>query len=226
MFKQTIATISIMLFLLLPLSATESAMERLNKLTNKRLVLVHPDLRKAYPTIKKQMERAFPQYKLQVSETYRTCEEQMRRWLIGRNKSGKIDNNPKTKIVTKAKCGASLHQYFWAMDLLPYRQNGQPEWNDWTFWKKLKAVVISLGLVSGADFKGLGDWAHVELSASATNIKKLCGKRGCDREDIALLNPKKPSKSPILAVNKPKKSDANIRQPKPAETNRPARKGS
>jgi D-alanyl-D-alanine carboxypeptidase len=193
-FKKTVVMISLIPFLILPISATESAMERLNKLTNKRLVLVHPDLQKAYPFIKRQMERAFPQYKLQVLETFRPCEEQMRLWRIGRNKFGNIDNNPKTKIVTKAKCGGSLHQYFWAMDLLPYRQNGQPEWNDWEFWKKLKAVVVSLGLVSGADFKGLGDWAHVELSASAANIKKLCGKRGCDPEDIALLpKPKMPN---------------------------------
>lgn len=113
MLKKIAMTIGLMFCLILPLSATEDPMERLNNLTNKRLLLVHPELRSKFWIIKKIMERAFPQYKVQVTTTYRTCKEQTDLYGHGRDRYGNIDKDPKTRIVTNAKCnGGAKHLYF------------------------------------------------------------------------------------------------------------------
>jgi hypothetical protein len=100
------------------------------------------------------------------------------------------------------------------MDVLSYRKNGQPEWNDLNFWKRLKEVVTSLNLKSGGDFK-FKDYPHIELLASMVQIKRQCGPRGCNPADIALLNPKKSSnkkgKTQKLATN-PSKNSPKLKQ--------------
>lgn len=221
--RRVISTGLVLFFLVLSIQAnTPIPNDRLTELTNERLKMVHPELRKKFRTIKQYMEKYFPQYRIQIIKTYRTCEEQEKEWRKGRDKTGKIDNDPKTKVVTYARCGQSYHNFFLALDLAPFR-DGKPVWEDWKFWKKLSEVVISLQLQSGGNFKKLKDYTHIELTTEFARVKKICGNKGCEPQDkIAVFKIKSPdskqSRQQNLADNK--KVTSKNKQRKPNEASR------
>jgi peptidoglycan L-alanyl-D-glutamate endopeptidase CwlK len=92
--------------------------------------------------------------KYRVTCTLRTNQEQALLYQIGRSKPGKI--------VTHAKPGFSPHNWSLARDYV-ILYLGKCLWNTkHPLWLLFRACVHEAGLVSGADWKTIKDWGHVE----------------------------------------------------------------
>lgn len=110
---------------------------------------------------------------VQVSQAYRSNEEQQALYDIGRTKPGKA--------VTNAKPGTSFHNYGAAADLFFLNEKGEAYWSTLAF-KKVWAVAKELGLdkqglVWGGDFKSLVDYPHFQMGNSLEEAKKRFEKR-------------------------------------------------
>lgn len=97
---------------------------------------------------------------IRVVQGLRTWAEQDALYAQGRTTPGKI--------VTNARGGFSWHNMGLAADLVPSQFGpGQPYSPDWNSshpaWKRMEAVAVSLGLVSGASWIRLVDAPHVEI---------------------------------------------------------------
>jgi peptidoglycan L-alanyl-D-glutamate endopeptidase CwlK len=126
----------------------------MNAISIARLGAVHPNL--SYRI--HQMVEMVP-FDFEVSQGLRTYAEQDALYAQGRTSPGRI--------VTYASAGYSWHNFGLAADLVPEDITpGQPDWNlSNPVWAKLVSVAESLGLVSGAEWKGPQlDTAHVQLT--------------------------------------------------------------
>lgn len=93
-----------------------------------------------------------PAITIRVVQGLRTWAEQLTLWSKGRDAQGRIVD-PKA-VVTHAKPGSSYHNFGLAIDVAPFDQDGQPDWNaSHPAWKRMIAVGESLGLYSGSHFE-------------------------------------------------------------------------
>ena len=96
----------------------------------------------------------------QISDGYRTPEEQDALYAIGRTKKGKI--------VTNAKAGQSSHNYGVAIDIFFLLEDGSASWSIPLYrrlWKAAQVVGLQeKGLTWSGDWKTFKEMAHFELS--------------------------------------------------------------
>ena len=125
----------------------------------------HPILAQAYVASKAQFEVLFPEYRVLVTCTHRSNQEQADLYAIGRTKPGRK--------VTNAKPGQSKHNDLpsKAIDIaFQHRVTGKLSWNIGLFKKfydlmKAHSPVIRWGahVTNGGDFKTINDAPHYEL---------------------------------------------------------------
>lgn len=90
--------------------------------------------------------------KLEVTQGVRTWPEQDTLYAEGRTSPGKE--------VTNAKAGESWHNYGCAIDVAPFINDQQPDWDEaHPAWARIVAIGESLGLRSGISWK---DEPHFE----------------------------------------------------------------
>lgn len=159
--------------------ARASAAAKMEQRTNRNLERIHPKVSAEFRKVKAELEAMFPQYTIVVIDGYRTCEAQNEEFAKGRTKPGRI--------VTYARCGESSHNYGAGLDALPFDENGKPVRNDRKFWRTFVKVVIKHGFESGGTWKKLQDYSHVQSNYYLSKARKLCGKNGCDLNELAKL---------------------------------------
>lgn len=138
-----------------------------------QLDLVCPDVADRWRQVEKLMWENH-NYKIRITEGYRSFESQLAVWKQGRKKtaSGWVVVDPK-KIVTHAMPGESFHQYGLAIDSCfeggdPYLDR-LPK-NDCTFlWNEYGRFCKSVGLEWGGDWKGsANDRPHCQMTYGYT----------------------------------------------------------
>ncbi len=107
-----------------------------------------------------------PSLSIQVTQGFRSWNEQDNLYAQGRTTPGKI--------VTNAPGGYSMHNLGLAVDLVPEDViPGQPNWNvESEAWKKLLAAGPACGLAEGAQWRTFPDNPHFypqELPANPTD---------------------------------------------------------
>ncbi|MDP3729885.1 MAG: M15 family metallopeptidase [bacterium] len=95
-------------------------------------------------------------YKINITQSLRTIEEQDALYAQGRTKPGNI--------VTKAKGGYSLHNFGVAFDICPI-VNGKAAWNDTELFKKIGAIGSRIGLEWGGTWASFEDLPHFQFLA-------------------------------------------------------------
>jgi hypothetical protein len=111
-----------------------------------------------------------------LRETYRSLATQLEYWQKGRElQNGIWVVIDKTKVVTNAQPGASLHVYGMAVDSVPHLQSPnsklglQWSWDDYDLtqkgrqrvpWEKLAAAYRQVGMEAGADWVKFPDLPH------------------------------------------------------------------
>ena len=152
-------------------------LNRLIEKSNKKLVNVHPYVKnKAIELIKKAYAEGIY---IQVTQGFRSIEEQNELYAIGRTKPGKI--------VTKAKGGQSIHNYGLAFDIVVLNNDGSLNWNTSDKrWKRVGQIGQSIGLEWGGTWKTFKDYPHFQYTFGLT-LKDL--QRG-----------KRPPNSPVLTA--------------------------
>lgn len=98
-------------------------------------------------------------YTIQITQTFRTFEEQDALYAQGRTKPGNI--------VTNAKGGYSLHNYRVAFDFVPIK-NGQAMWNDLATFDAVGKIGVRLGLEWGGNWSSFIDRPHFQYLAGYT----------------------------------------------------------
>jgi|SRR5579864_1562163 len=94
--------------------------------------------------------------KLEVTQGIRTWPEQDALWAIGHTEPGKP--------VTNAKGGESWHNYGCAVDVAPFINDQQPDWDEsHPAWARIVEIGESLGLRSGISWK---DEPHFEYTGT------------------------------------------------------------
>lgn len=135
--------------------------------SNKKLVGVHPYVKnKAIELIKKAYTEGIY---IQVTQGFRSIEEQNELYAQGRTKPGKI--------VTKAKGGQSIHNYGLAFDIAVLNKDGSINWNDTSLYVKVGQLGKSLGLEWGGDWKTIKDMPHFQYTFGLTLKDLQKGKR-------------------------------------------------
>lgn len=91
-----------------------------------------------------------------VTDGRRTMEEQRRLYAQGRTKQGKV--------VTNAQAGQSAHNFGYAVDLAPLKQDGKTiDWNaSKETWKRMADIAVEMGLTAGFYFSTIYDAPHIE----------------------------------------------------------------
>jgi peptidoglycan L-alanyl-D-glutamate endopeptidase CwlK len=91
---------------------------------------------------------------LEVTQGLRTWAEQDALWAIGHTSPGVP--------VTNAKGGESWHNYGCAVDVAPFINDQQPDWDEnHPAWARIVAIGESLGLRSGVSWR---DEPHLEMT--------------------------------------------------------------
>lgn len=109
-------------------------------------------------------------YKVLVTQTLRTIEEQNALYEQGRTKPGAI--------VTNAKGGYSYHNYGLALDFCMIRTDGSLDWIVGTKWRRIAEIGKSLGFEWGGDWTGsLIDYPHLQYTFGLSISDLLAGKR-------------------------------------------------
>jgi peptidoglycan LD-endopeptidase CwlK len=122
-----------------------------------RLAMVYPDLAEKVMQMDEMLEQEG--IVIRVVQGLRTWQEQDKLYAQGRTESGKV--------VTNAPGGHSYHNFGLAVDCAPFMA-GDEQALDWNAahpsWKRMEAVGVSLGLVSGANWIRLVDAPHFQLT--------------------------------------------------------------
>lgn len=127
-----------------------------NNMTARRLDSVDPKIKEFFQPYHKEMEKKFPQYKIEVISGTRTFEHQ---------------NQLFKKGITPAKGGQSYHNFGEAIDIAPFK-NGKPVFNDYKFWKENTKVVQKYGMESGGTWKKK-DYVHIQIPRNVYPISKM-----------------------------------------------------
>lgn len=129
-----------------------------------------------------------------VTSGYRTFKEQTALYAQGRQSLSSVNALRKDAgmspisatankdIVTKVKAGGSFHNYGLAVDVVPLKANGQPDWNaPSSTWKAIGAAGKKQGLEWGGDWAKFKDQPHFQMTGgktSASSYKDLYNKSG------------------------------------------------
>jgi|SRR6266850_2720825 len=131
----------------------------MDSISERRLSEVHPRLASLIRQLAGLHAAEFPDNALRVTQGLRTWAEQDELYAQGRTAPGEI--------VTKAPAGHSQHNFGLAIDIVPLDNHGVPIWdNTLPVWKRLIALAQGLGLESGAIWKTLKDYPHLQLTGS------------------------------------------------------------
>ena len=133
----------------------------------KDIILCHPRLQAMAGRLIEECGRQGLQIK--IGETLRTVEEQDALYAQGRTRPGNIVTN------APGSSYSSYHQWGTAFDI--YRNDGTGAYNDaGSFFSKVGAIGVSLGLEWGGNWKSIVDKPHFQLpdwGSSTVGIKKL-----------------------------------------------------
>lgn len=120
-----------------------------------RLSQVHPKLKDL--TIQLGGQLAIEGIDLHITQGLRSYDEQAQLYAKGRTVPGSI--------VTNAPPGHSWHEFGLAVDVVPFDQQGNPDWNpNHPNWKRIVELGIKLGLFSGTEFHSICDTPHFQLT--------------------------------------------------------------
>lgn len=136
--------------------------------SNRKLVNVHPYVKnKAIELIKKAYAEGIY---VQVTQGFRSIEEQNELYAQGRTKPGKI--------VTNAKGGQSIHNYGLAFDIVILNNDGSLNWNTSDKrWRRVGQIGQSIGLEWGGTWKTFKDYPHFQYTFGLTLKDLQNGKR-------------------------------------------------
>lgn len=127
----------------------------MNTHSEERLKLVYPRLSDLIHKLAEQLSNEG--IEIEVIQGFRTIAEQQALYEQGRTKPGHI--------VTNAAGGHSWHNFGLAVDCVVENLDGSIDWNDsHPAWKRMEEVGVSLGLVSGANWKRIVDAPHFQLT--------------------------------------------------------------
>jgi peptidoglycan L-alanyl-D-glutamate endopeptidase CwlK len=127
----------------------------LNASSEVKLSFINPALADKITTLAEMLEQE--SIEIIVTAGLRTWAEQNALYAQGRTAPGNI--------VTNAKGGESWHNFGVACDCAVLNPDGSVDWNaSHPQWKRMEAVGISLGLVSGANWLRLQEAPHFQLT--------------------------------------------------------------
>jgi peptidoglycan LD-endopeptidase CwlK len=100
-----------------------------------------------------------------AAQGLRTVAEQQAIWQQGRRPDGSyVDPIHHKGVVTNAQGGHSWHNFGLAVDCDVLNKDGSVDWNaQHPSWKRMEAVGVSLGLVSGANWVRIVDAPHFQV---------------------------------------------------------------
>ena len=129
-----------------------------------------------------------------VTSGYRTFKEQTALYAQGRQSLSAVNALRKDAgmspisatenkgVVTKVKAGGSFHNYGLAVDVVPLKANGQPDWKaPKSTWDAIGAAGKKQGMEWGGDWAKFKDQPHFQLTggkSSASSYKDLYNKSG------------------------------------------------
>jgi peptidoglycan L-alanyl-D-glutamate endopeptidase CwlK len=136
----------------------------MNAHSQERLKLVYPRLSDAIYKLSTQL--AVEGVYIIVAQGLRTISEQQALWQKGRNADGSyIDPIHHTGVVTNAQGGHSYHNLGLAVDCDVLNKDGSIDWNpEHPAWKRMEALGVSLGMVSGANWVRIVDAPHFQIT--------------------------------------------------------------
>lgn len=135
----------------------------MEKVTEQRIALLHPDIRQEVTNIINECNRSLTgRAKVRISQGLRTFKEQDELYAIGRTKPGKI--------VTNAKGGQSIHNYGFAVDIVLIIDGKIASWDtakDWdgdniSDWMECVNIFKKYGWSWGGDWKTFKDLPHFD----------------------------------------------------------------
>jgi peptidoglycan L-alanyl-D-glutamate endopeptidase CwlK len=130
----------------------------MDPISETRLEEVHPKVAAAIRQLSEML--AAESIEIRVTQALRSWAQQQALWQEGRDSQGNVIGT----VVTDAKAGYSWHNFGLATDVAPFDANG-PDWNiKHPAWQRIVAVGVSLGLVSGSEWRTFPDWPHLQLS--------------------------------------------------------------
>lgn len=135
----------------------------MEKVTEQRIALLHPDIRQEVTNIINECNRSLTgRAQVRISQGLRTFKEQDDLYAIGRTKPGKI--------VTNAKGGQSIHNYGFAVDIVLIIDGKIASWDtakDWdgdriSDWTECVNIFKKYGWSWGGDWKSFKDLPHFD----------------------------------------------------------------
>lgn len=132
----------------------------MDKVSLDRINLLHPAIRDEVKALYNIASLLMPDGTiLRITQGLRTIEEQNKLYAQGRTTPGKI--------VTKAKGGASYHNYGLAFDFCLIK-DGSVSWEVNDLWLGVVKLFTDAGYVSGGNFKSIKDYPHLEKTFGHT----------------------------------------------------------
>lgn len=135
----------------------------MDKITEQRIALLHPNIRQEVTDIINECNRALTgRAQVRISQGLRTFGEQDNLYAIGRTKPGKI--------VTNAKGGQSIHNYGFAVDIVLIIDGKTASWDtakDWdsdqvSDWTECVNIFKKFGWSWGGDWSSFKDMPHFD----------------------------------------------------------------
>jgi hypothetical protein len=119
----------------------------------KRIDTLEPDFKPIVQELLTKVEAATNR-KWGISDARRTMAEQRNIYAQGRTKPGKV--------VSNAKPGQSAHNFGYAVDVWPMKEDDFDWGANGSLFKTMADIAVSLGLTAGFYFKSIHDAPHVE----------------------------------------------------------------
>ena len=128
----------------------------MDAISESRLKDVHPLLAQKIRQLADAVAADQPPVHIRVTQGLRKWTEQAALYAQGRSAPGAI--------VTNAEPGHGWHEFGLAVDVVPFDQGGQPDWNkSHPIWQRLIQLGHRLGLQEGAEFRTFPDYPHFQL---------------------------------------------------------------
>jgi len=152
----------------------------MDKLSQTRIQLLHPDLRAlATDTFSKAELKLTGRARARITATLRTFEEQDALYKLGRtvvNPDGKSKSKPMGNVVTNAKAGQSIHNYGLAIDFALIIDGQETSWSmvkdfdedDIADWTEVVTIFKANGWEWGGDWKSFKDSSHFQYDFGYT----------------------------------------------------------
>jgi peptidoglycan L-alanyl-D-glutamate endopeptidase CwlK len=139
--------------------ADQSSLDKLN--------ILHPEVRQSAIDAYNESCRITPVgVHPSITETYRSFERSDALYAQGRTTKGEI--------VTNAKGGQSIHNYYLALDFV-ILLNGKMNWNVDANWMKVVSVFKKHGWEWGGDWKSIKDYPHFQKT-NGLSLKQIQAK--------------------------------------------------